>query len=55
MTDDFLTIVVMSSVVIGTLIFLFKGKNESKSFFEVIIIVAIFLLTLVFYGVKSLF
>lgn len=56
MTDDILTIVFMSSLVIAILIFLFKGKDESKTFVSVIIvvIVAFFLLTLMFFGVKSL-
>lgn len=57
MTDNFLTIVFMSSLVIAILIFLLKGKDESKSFLSVVIviIIALFLITLMFFGVKSLF
>lgn len=57
MTDNFLTIVFMSSLVVAILIFLLKGKDESKTFGSVviIIIVALFLLTLMFFGIKSLF
>ncbi|PKB14989.1 hypothetical protein [Flavobacterium sp. 5] len=57
MTDDFLTVVFMSSFVIAILIFLFKGKEESKTFLStiVVIIVALFLITLMLIGIKSIF
>lgn len=56
MTDNFLTIVIVSSFVIAFFIFLSKGKDESKSFLGVVmvIIVALFLLTLMWVGIKSL-
>ena len=57
MTDNFLTIVFVSSLVIALFIFLSKGKDESKSFLGVVmvIIVALFLLTIIWVGIKSLF
>jgi uncharacterized membrane protein YhaH (DUF805 family) len=57
MTDNFLTVVFVCTLVIAVLIFLFKGKDESMSFLGVIIniIVSLFLLTLMWIGIKSLF
>lgn len=57
MTDNFLAIGIVSSLVIAFLIFLSKGKDESKAFLEVVmvIIVGLFVLTLMWVGIKSLF
>ncbi|WP_294963580.1 hypothetical protein [uncultured Flavobacterium sp.] len=57
MTDNFLTVIFMISLLIAVLVFLFKGKDELKTFlsFVVVVIITLFIISVVLIGVKTLF